>query len=309
MKNRMTPSKTQICLVGDGKDLSGIALCLGNSGHKVSLIANEIPKTALSKDLEAHAMVNIEPDWTALQTASIIIVNTSENIELKKDFLNKIAQNATKDTLIAINMESYPLENFQEGFSNPERLIGLNWVYPAHQTFFLELIITDITNTEAVEELMKLAREQWGKDPYLLKNGKGIRSRLLAAMARESFYLIDKGYVDPIDIDRACRNDPGYYLPFAGNFRYMDLMGTFIYGLVMKDLNPELSQKKSPSMLMDSKLNAGKTGLESGEGFYSYSENEVETFEKDFLKFNKKIKALMEKYPFEDQNDKQQNTP
>ena len=60
---------------------------------------------------------------------------------------------------------------------------------------------------------------------------------------------------------------------------------------------------------MDSKLNAGKTGLESGEGFYSYSENEVETFEKDFLKFNKKIKALMEKYPFEDQNDKQQNTP
>ena len=309
MKSKMTPSEINICLVGDGKDLSGIALCLGNSGHKVSLIANEIPKTALSKDLEAHAMVNIEPDWTALQTAAIIIVNTSENIELKKDVLNKIAQNATKDTLIGINMESYPLEKFQEGFSNPERLIGLNWVYPAHQTFFLELITTDLTNTEAVEELMELARQQWGKDPYLLKNGKGIRSRLLAAMARESFYLIDNGYAEPIDIDRACRNDPGYYLPFAGNFRYMDLMGTFIYGVVMKDLNPELSREKAPSKLMASKISEGKSGMENDEGFYSYSKNEAEAFEEDFLKFNKKIKTLMERYPFESENNQQQSNP
>ena len=119
-------------------------------------------------------------------------------------------------------------------------------------------------------------------------------------MARESFYSIDNGYAEPIDIDRACRNDPGYYLPFAGNFRYMDLMGTFIYGVVMKDLNPELSNEKTTSNLMDDKINTGKLGLHIGEGFYTYSKKEMESEEEDFLNFSKKIKALMDKYPFKD---------
>jgi len=305
----MTPSEKTICLVGEGKDLSGIALCLGNSGHKVFLIGNELPKTALSKELDAHPLISLDPDWSTLKTANLIIANTSENIGLKKELLGKIAQNTSQDALIGINSESYHLEDLQEEFPNPECLIGLNWVYPAHQTFFLEVITNNQTKIAPVEALIKLAKDKWEKDPYLLSNGKGIRSRLLAAMARESFYLIDNGYAEPIDIDRACRNDPGYYLPFAGNFRYMDLMGTFIYGVVMKDLNPELSQEKTPSKLMTSKINAGKSGVEDGEGFYSYSENEVETFEKDFLKFNIKIKVLMERYPFEGENNSQQTNP
>ena len=117
-------------------------------------------------------------------------------------------------------------------------------------------------------------------------------------MARESFHLIDNGYAEVIDIDRACRNDPGYYLSFAGNCRYMDLMGTFLYGVVMKDLNPELSRATGPSKLMEMKLKEGKTGMNSGEGFYHYQEIQKETFEKDFLKFSEIIKELMEKYPF-----------
>jgi 3-hydroxybutyryl-CoA dehydrogenase len=82
----------------------------------------------------------------------------------------------------------------------------------------------------------------------------------------------------------------------------MDLMGTFLYGVVMKDLNPELSRAKVPSKLMAEKLNAGNSGMESGEGFYRYPENQKETFEKDFLKFSEIIKGLMEKYPFKDKN-------
>ncbi len=305
----MTPSETQICLVGEGKDLSGIALCLGNSGHKVYLIGNKPTKTALSTAFDTHPLIHVNQNWSTLKTADLIIANTSENISLKKELLGKIAQNVSPDTLIAINSESYSLEDLQEGFPNPEALMVLNWVYPAHHTFFLEVITNSQTKTEPVTALMQLAKESWGKDPYLLKNGKGIRSRLLAAMARESFYLIDNGYAEPIDIDRACRNDPGYYLPFAGNFRYMDLMGTFIYGVVMKDLNPELSREKVPSKLMASKISEGKLGMANREGFYSYTRKEAETFEEEFLKFNEKIKMLMERYPFISENNPQQANP
>lgn len=80
-------------------------------------------------------------------------------------------------------------------------------------------------------------------------------------------------------------------------------MGTFIYGLVMKDLNPELSNEKSSSELIDDKIKAGKLGMDKGEGFYSYPKNEMLNKEEDFLIFNKKIKALMDKYPFQEHND------
>ncbi|WP_339677826.1 3-hydroxyacyl-CoA dehydrogenase family protein [Cyclobacterium marinum] len=298
MKNNMTPSEINICLLGDGKNLSGIALCLGNSGHKVFLPGDALPKSYLTQALEAQNNIFLDPNWSSLPNADLIIIHCSENILLKKELLGKISDLASATVLVGINSESYALTDLQEGFPAPERLIGLNWVYPAHQTLFLEIITNEKTKPEPVEKLMKMAKSYWDKDPYLLCKGKGIRSRLLAAMARESFHLIDKGYAEPIDIDRACRNDPGYYLPFAGNFRYMDLMGTFIYGLVMKDLNPELSNDKTPSKIIDDKINAGKLGMDKGEGFYSYSENEMQDKEEDFLIFNKKIKGLMDKYPF-----------
>jgi 3-hydroxybutyryl-CoA dehydrogenase len=302
MKIKMNPSELNICLVGEGMDLSGIALCLGNAGHKVSIIRNDLPQTVLSGELSAHLKICLKPNFSTLKQADIVIANTSENLEIKKQFLAKIYQHATKKATITINTESYKLEDLQEAIPYPEQLIGLNWVYPAHQTFFLEVISNDQTKSRLFEELIQLAKDKWGKDPYLLKGGKGIRSRLLAAMARESFYLIDNGYAEAIDIDRACRNDPGYYLSFAGNCRYMDLMGTFLYGVVMKDLNPELSRATAPSKLMAEKINEGNTGIKSGEGFYHYPENQNESFEKDFLKFSEIIKELMVKYPFKDQN-------
>lgn len=299
----MIPSEIKIFLVGEGKNLSGIALCLGNSGHKVSLSENPLPNNHLSKAMEAQKNISIDPNYSSLPNADLVIIQCPENKTLKRALLGKISGLASKTTLIGINSESYTLTELQAGFPNPERLIGLNWVYPAHQTLFLEIITNEKTKAEPVGELMQLAKTYWDKDPYLLSKGKGIRSRLLAAMARESFHLIDKGYAEPIDIDRACRNDPGYYLPFAGNFRYMDLMGTFIYGLVMKDLNPELSNEKSSSELIDDKIKAGKLGMDKGEGFYSYPKNEMLNKEEDFLIFNKKIKALMDKYPFQEHND------
>ncbi|GAB3016384.1 hypothetical protein GCM10027284_39280 [Cyclobacterium sediminis] len=303
MKNKMTPSEINIFLVGEGKNLSGIAICLGNSGHKVSLSEYPLSNSLLSKTMEAQNNISIDPNYSSLPNADLVIIHCPENKTLKRALLGEISGLASKNALVGVNSESYTLTDLQEGFPNPERLIGLNWVYPAHQTLFLEIITNEKTKAEPVREIMKLAKTYWDKDPYLLSKGKGIRSRLLAAMARESFHLIDKGYAEPIDIDRACRNDPGYYLPFSGNFRYMDLMGTYIYGLVMKDLNPELSNDKTSSKLLDEKIKAGKLGMDKCEGFYSYSESEMLNREEDFLIFSKKIKALMDKYPFKNPNE------
>jgi len=117
-------------------------------------------------------------------------------------------------------------------------------------------------------------------------------------MVREAFYLVQNRYASIEDIDRACRNDAGYYLPFAGNFRYMDLMGTYAYGLVMKDLNKELSTESIIPEFFKKIMEEGGKGMENKNGFYQYNEEEVKKWNKLFNSFSYKIKRIIEKYPF-----------
>ncbi len=60
---------------------------------------------------------------------------------------------------------------------------------------------------------MKLA-ERWGKEPSLIrKDIRGfITNRLMYAMMREAFHLVENEYATYEDIDRACRNDFGYWI-------------------------------------------------------------------------------------------------
>ncbi|MEX0882025.1 MAG: 3-hydroxyacyl-CoA dehydrogenase NAD-binding domain-containing protein, partial [Cyclobacteriaceae bacterium] len=237
-----------IAVAGEGKTIPSIILCLLQAGHRVKSIGGTKKGKALH-ELAGFSSVSLDnyqdcqglPEKENLLDCSLIIIFTPENPDIKKTWISRIARIAPEHALILVNSESIPLEELQSGLPDPSRLLGLNWVYPAHLTLFAELLSTPENREEEMEALMVLMAKNWGKDPYHLKSGKSIRSKLLAALAREAFFLVDQGYVEVADIDRACRNDPGYYLPFAGNCRYMDLMGTFIYGVVMKDLNPELS--------------------------------------------------------------------
>ena len=155
------------------------------------------------------------------------------------------------------------------------------------------------TNQELVQAVFGEAKQHWQKDPYLLKNGRGIRSRMLTALMREAFFLVENDYVRIEDIDRACRNDAGYYLPFAGNFRYMDLMGAYMYGVVMQDLNPELSKDKHIPEFARKLFKSGAEGMQNGKGFYEYEEGEAEEWDNKFRKFSHEIKDVISKYNHE----------
>jgi len=223
---------------------------------------------------------------------------TNESLSEKRSIIEKLEKSLSSTSVIAINTEMIPLSHLQKGCLHPERIIGLNWVEPAHTTFFLELISNEVNDDKVVKKIKNHARKFWRKDPYVVKTDIGIRAKLLCGMVREAFYLVENGYASIEDIDRACRNDAGYYLPFAGNFRYMDLMGTYAYGLVMKDLNRELSNESEIPQFFKAIIDKGGKGMENGKGFYSYDEEEVKKWHKLFNGFSYKIMEIIEKYPF-----------
>lgn len=253
-----------ICLIGKGKLVDSIAANLDKAKQKTVLL---------------------EPagDWQSVIPCNLVIAVTEEDPEVKQQLIQRLEKRVHEDTIIAINSESIPLQDLQEGSVHPSRILGLNWSYPADLSLFLEIIVNDRTARQHYATLETLAKEKWGKDPYVAHSGFSLRARMMAAWAREAIYLVENDYASMESVDRACRNDAGYYLPFAGNFRYMDLMGTYAYGMVMNDLNRELS-------------NDTRVADNIAEDISAYA---PDTSEEKCRRFSEAIQALILKYDHE----------
>ena len=124
-----------------------------------------------------------------------------------------------------------------------------------------------------------------------------ITNRLMYALLREAFHLVAKGYAAPADIDRSMRNDLGYWITFAGPFRFMDLTGIPAYAAVMKDLFPELDCSREVPELMKQVVESGGLGVANAKGFYEYTPEQAKRWEELFLEYTYDIRALAMKYP------------
>lgn len=308
-----------VLLAGNDKLISSIAICLQQAGHPVVIFTPEpnLIKEQIHlhvKDMELHDYeVRQHPAFQVTDAlsdnieAGLAIVVTHEDLSEKKDILRRVTRKVFSDTIVMINTESIPLHTLQDDCICPDRILGANWTEPAHTTFFLELIVNQTVQQKCTDKILSLATSYWKKDPYVVTGESSIRSRLIAALAREAFYLVQNGYATIEDIDRACRNDPGYYMPFCGYFRYMDLMGTYAYGMVMRELNPDLSKEVESPAFFNKMIESGAEGMKNHKGFYQYSEKEMKDWNILFREFNYRIHEIMKRYPFN--HDKQDILP
>ena len=168
---------------------------------------------------------------------------------------------------------------------------------PAHITRFMEIICGARTDPANADKVAKLAAG-WRKEPTLVRRDvRGfVTNRIMYAMLREAFYLVESGYATPADVDRSLRNDLGYWITLAGPFRYMDLTGIPAYAAVMRDLLPELCRDTEVPALMKKVVESGARGVSNAKGFYQYTPAEARRWEKRFLKFTYEIRALALKY-------------
>lgn len=298
----------KVMLVGNGMLACSIAINLLRAGHIVFWKTDEDGLTERSvlehlKDLRTYD--HSRPDQSGIEYiqeyrngTALAIVITEEDEMMKKNLIKLLDGFLDRKTTIAVNTESFFLSSLYAGCRYPDRVIGLNWALPAHTTAFLELITDGVSDLEKAGLIKTLAENCWRKDPYLLRCGYSIRARLMAAIIREALFLVEHGFASVDDIDRANRNDAGYYLPFAGNCRYMDLMGTYAYGVVMKDLNGELSTAGKVPVFFDKLIQEEKLGMDKQEGFYGYTRAEVESWKAKSRKFSYEIRKVMDKYPF-----------
>jgi 3-hydroxybutyryl-CoA dehydrogenase len=306
-------------VVGLGLMGCSIATCLLMAGHPVIAVApiSSDMESAESRILNhliksrAQGLVKETPeyylkalvvteDYTSLKPCKLIIESTIENEDIKKSVYSKIEAEITNDALIASNTSAIPISILQKLTTHPERFLGLHWAEPSHTTRFLEVICGDLSDIQKGEYLYELSH-LWGKEPTLVKKDiRGfITNRIMYAMYREAFYLVENGYASVEDVDRACRNNAGYWMTLVGLFRWMDLTGVAAYHNVIKDIFPTLCNSTEMPKLIDDIVKAGGKGVANGQGFYSYTPEEAKLWEETFSEFSYEIRELALKYPFD----------
>ena len=305
----------KIGIVGLGLMGRSVATCILAAGHQVTALSNVKSEEVRSqifehlKQMYAEGILKQEPesvitrllitdDYALFKDHDVIIESITENIEAKKAVYEKLEKVVSPTAIIGSNTSSIPVTILQSGLTHPERLLGIHWAEPAHVTRFLEIICGDKTDVRFADKIVALS-ERWGKEPSLVKKDiRGfISNRMMYALMREGFSLVEEGYASIEDIDRACRNDLGYWITFAGPFRFMDLTGIPAYLTVMKDLFPDLSKAEKAPAFFEKLVASGAKGVSNAQGFYSYTSASAAKWEELFLEFTYEIRKISEKYP------------
>ncbi len=317
MENNIQCNEIPVGVVGLGMMGCSIATCFLIAGHQVRAIAPietdlDHADPRISNHLERafqEGLTDIAPaslkqnlvistDYTHLADCKVVVECTIEDLPIKRRVYQKIEGVIDPEAILTSNTSAIPISILQKETKNPQRFFGLHWAEPSHTTRFLEVICGEQSDLSKGQYLYDLAHH-WQKEPTLVrKDIRGfIGNRLMYAMYREACWLVENGYASIEDVDRACRNNTGYWMTLVGVFGWMDLTGVPAYHTVMKDLLPTLCNQKEVPKLIDDIVKAGGKGLANGHGFYTYTDEEKKMWEEVFTEFTYDIRKIALKYP------------
>lgn len=286
----------KVCVIGAGVMGPGIAQVFLMGGHDVVL--NDIAEDALQKgrqtieavlqQMYTAEVVTEQPEHylqaltlttdlqQAVADAALVVEAIPEKMELKQQLYQQLDAYCAADTMIASNTSSLPLPeifpDFRTGnfcvahFFNPPPIIPL-----------VEVVKNDKADPEKIAWLRKTL-EDCGKTVVVVNQFvKGfLINRLQTAMAREALYLVNNGIVTAEDMDNACKAAIGFKSVWQGFFETMDFIGldtvAFVYNIIYPDL---CNAEKVPDVVLQ-KVQEGKLGLKTGEGFYSYDAEQLQ---------------------------------
>jgi 3-hydroxybutyryl-CoA dehydrogenase len=292
-----------VLIIGNEAVAASLAICLAHAKIKTTIftthesqITHQLTYHAkFATDTEKHP-IEVISDWPEMNF-DIAFILEDLPLSIRKEYIKQLQTSQSQELIIAVACDYTPLSALQKDSEHPGNIIGANWTEPVHTTKFLELVKNENTSEAVLRNLLDLGTKSLGKDPCIVLGDLGVRSKLITALIREAMYIVQEGYAEIEDIDRACRNDGGTYLPFVGNCRYMDLMGTYAYAVVMQELNPDLSIGQVTPALINTLVDVGALGIKSGKGFYTYNEDQIKKSRQRFSVFSHKIRDLMDQYP------------
>ncbi|QDU98296.1 3-hydroxyacyl-CoA dehydrogenase NAD-binding domain-containing protein [Lignipirellula cremea] len=219
----------------------------------------------VEKAIEITPLLNISQADVEIAGCDVVIEAVVENAEVKKKIFARLEPQLSETAILASNTSTLPITKLAIGLQHPERFCGIHFFNPVRRMKLVEVIRGEKTNDETVVAAVAYAKAL-GKSPIVVNDGPGfLVNRLLFPYLNESLALLSEGAAIK-DIDRAARS---FGMPM-GPIELYDMVGidTAVYaGATMWQAFPE---RVKPSPLLPAMLKAGRLGVKSGLGFFSY---------------------------------------
>lgn len=238
--------------------------------------------------------------YKAVQYSDFIIEAIPEILKLKHELFSKLESLCDPHVIIASNTSTLSLSSLIENVVTPERFIIAHFLNPAPLVPLVEVVKTEKTSQEVVDETLELLRSV-GKSPILLKKEIDgfIANRLQAALMREAFSLVNDGVVDAKDLDKVITEGPGFRWAFIGPIEAADFGGLDTWKRVIDNLAPNLDHSQKAPEFIDTLVKEGNLGTKTGKGIFSYEDvsvnDKIELRDTNFLKLltAKKKKCIL----------------
>lgn len=279
-----------ISVIGSGTMGNGIAHVFAQNGHSVSLI--DINQDALDRALGTitknldrmiakEKITNSEKENTlknivthtsiesGVKHADLIIEAASENKDLKFQIFRDMDLYAPSDCILASNTSSISITELAAQTQRPEKVIGMHFMNPVPIMKLVE-IINGYNTSESVTNSIENLAKSIGKVPAMANDYPGfIANRILMPMINEAIWTLHEGVGNVNNIDTVMKLGMAHPM---GPLQLADFIGLDVCLAILEVLNDGFGNPKyAPCPLLVNMVNAGKLGVKSGEGFYSWN--------------------------------------
>ena len=278
-----------IAVIGAGTMGNGIAHVFAQTNHKVNLIdvseeALEKAKATIAKNLDRmikkeklseadkeNTLNNIHTITDLAKGVSdsdLIIEAATENLELKLSIFQQIDKASKPDAILATNTSSISITKIASVTSRPDKVIGMHFMNPVPVMKLVEVIRGYATSDEVTEATMKKSKEL-GKIPTEVNDYPGfVANKILMPMINEAIITLHEGVAGVEEIDTVMKLGMAHPM---GPLQLADFIGLDVCLSILKVLHDGFGNAKyAPCPLLVNMVTAGKLGVKSGEGFYSW---------------------------------------
>ncbi|MBW3126984.1 MULTISPECIES: 3-hydroxyacyl-CoA dehydrogenase family protein [Hymenobacter] len=280
----------QVAVIGSGTMGNGIAHVFAQHGFSVHLI--DINQPALDKalgtigknlDRQVAKGTLAETDKTdtlgrittftslpdGVRNAQLVVEAATENEALKLQIFRDLDQHAPAEAILASNTSSISITKIAAATQRPQQVIGMHFMNPVPVMKLVEVIRGYATSDEVTAQVMDLAR-QLEKTPTEVNDYPGfVANRILMPMINEAIYSLFEGVAGVEEIDTVMKLGMAHPM---GPLQLADFIGLDVCLAILRVLHDGLGNPKyAPCPLLVNMVMAGRLGVKSGEGFYTWS--------------------------------------
>lgn len=269
---------------------NGIAHVFAQFGYKVNLIDvsdaaleraigtitknldRQVSKGSLTEVQKTETLTHLSTFTSmaeGVKGVELVVEAATENIDLKLKIFKELDTLTAPEVILASNTSSISITKIAAVTSRPEKVIGMHFMNPVPVMKLVEIIRGYSTSDAVTEQIMETSRSL-AKVPVEVNDYPGfVANRILMPMINEAIYTLFEGVAGVEEIDTVMKLGMAHPM---GPLQLADFIGLDVCLAILEVLHDGFGNPKyAPCPLLVNMVTAGKKGVKSGEGFYSWA--------------------------------------